>query len=243
MTGRHLRIEVTPNPVLKQSAKGIAAATVAGAFVGIAAPAAFANPAREDVTESVTKAVAATVQMVDTKPAYDIPNVELQVADTVVAGTDWSLEQIDLEAKKPAPKPRPIVQRRVSSASAKNYEAVAKNIPAASSRGGQVVAYARQFIGARYVYGGTTPAGWDCSGFTRYIYSHFGLSLSHSAGAQAARGVRVSASQAQPGDLVFYPGHIGIYAGNGRIVHASTPARGTLEERVWGSPAYYRILP
>jgi cell wall-associated NlpC family hydrolase len=92
----------------------------------------------------------------------------------------------------------------------------------------RVVDYAKRFTGIRYVYGGSSPrSGFDCSGFVRYVYAHFGLPLAHSSYAQFDRGRRVSRSALRPGDLVFFDGlgHVGIYVGNGRFIHA--PHSGT----------------
>ena len=97
-----------------------------------------------------------------------------------------------------------------------------------SSNGDAVVEYAMQFLGNPYVWGGTSLTnGCDCSGFTMQIYAQFGVSLSHSSWAQSRCGVKVSASQAEPGDLVFYQtsgsstgGHVGIYIGNGQMISA-----------------------
>jgi peptidoglycan DL-endopeptidase CwlO len=94
--------------------------------------------------------------------------------------------------------------------------------------GMRVVDYAKRFRGVRYVYGGTSPrTGFDCSGFVRYVYAHFGISLAHSSYAQFDRGSRVSRRSLRPGDLVFFDslGHVGIYVGNGRFIHA--PHTGT----------------
>jgi cell wall-associated NlpC family hydrolase len=96
------------------------------------------------------------------------------------------------------------------------------------SFGMRVVDYAKRFRGIRYSYGGTTPrSGFDCSGFVRYVFAHFGVSLAHSSYAQAGDGRRVSRSSLRPGDLVFFDGlgHVGIYIGNGRFIHA--PHTGT----------------
>lgn len=96
-----------------------------------------------------------------------------------------------------------------------------------------VVDYALQFVGNRYVYGGTDPnTGADCSGFTRYVMQHAaGISLSHSSRAQSGEGQAVSFSEIKPGDLIFYGGrgyinHVALYIGNGQIVHASTERTG-----------------
>ena len=89
--------------------------------------------------------------------------------------------------------------------------------------GKRVVDYARRFRGIRYVYGGGSPrSGFDCSGFVRYVYAHFGLSLAHSSYAQFDRGRRVSRASLRPGDLVFFDGlgHVGIYIGGGQFIHA-----------------------
>ena len=111
---------------------------------------------------------------------------------------------------------------------------VAKKLPArqlASARAAmsrRVVSYAKRFLGVRYVYGGSSPrSGFDCSGFVRYVYAHFGVSLPHSSYAQFADGHRVARGSLRPGDLVFFDGvgHVGLYVGNGRFIHA--PHTGT----------------
>lgn len=105
-------------------------------------------------------------------------------------------------------------------------------VPAASSSGSglgtDVANYALQFVGNPYVYGGTSLTnGADCSGFVLAVYAQFGVSLPHSATADRSMGSAVgSLAEAQPGDLVCYSGHVGIYIGNGQIVHASTPRSG-----------------
>lgn len=104
-----------------------------------------------------------------------------------------------------------------------------------------LVQYALQFVGNRYVWGGTSLTnGIDCSGFTMQIYARYGISLPHHAASQPGYGTRISASEAQPGDLFFYGSgstisHVGIYIGNGQIVHASNARTG-----IKISSAYYR---
>lgn len=104
-----------------------------------------------------------------------------------------------------------------------------------------LVQYALQFVGKPYVWGGTSLTnGIDCSGFTMQIYAHYGISLPHHAASQPGHGTRISASEARPGDLFFYGsgssiGHVGIYIGNGQIVHASNARTG-----IKISSAYYR---
>lgn len=103
--------------------------------------------------------------------------------------------------------------------------------PAPSSSGGgkgqQVADYACKFIGNPYVAGGTSLTnGADCSGFVMAVYQAFGISLPRSSYAQAGVGTAVSYSEAKPGDIIYYGGHVGIYIGNGQIVHASTERTG-----------------
>lgn len=94
-----------------------------------------------------------------------------------------------------------------------------------SATGSNIVNYAMQFIGNKYVYGGTSlTGGIDCSGFTMRVYQQFGYSLPRTSAAQRSAGVGVSYSDAQPGDLICYAGHVAIYIGGGQIVHASNSA-------------------
>lgn len=103
----------------------------------------------------------------------------------------------------------------------------------ASALRAAVVAYALQFEGNPYVYGGSSLTnGTDCSGFTMAVYSYFGYSLPHQSGSQSGCGTRVSLDSLLPGDLLFYTnggssiGHVALYIGNGQIIHASTPSTG-----------------
>lgn len=97
-----------------------------------------------------------------------------------------------------------------------------------------LIEYAKQFLGNPYVYGGTSlTKGTDCSGFTMRVFEHFGYSLSRTSREQAYNGTRVSLSEIQPGDLLFYKhgstiGHVAIYIGNGQIIHASTEKTGII---------------
>lgn len=98
------------------------------------------------------------------------------------------------------------------------------------STGADVVQFAKQFVGNPYVYGGTSLTnGADCSGFVMSVYKNFGVSLPHSSAADRSVGAAVNGLEnAQPGDIVCYSGHVGIYAGNGQIVHASTSRTGII---------------
>lgn len=113
--------------------------------------------------------------------------------------------QSDAEEKKETPKP----------------------VSSGGGKGQDIANYACKFIGNPYVAGGTSLTnGADCSGFVMSVYQNFGISLPRSSYAQASAGKGVSYSEAQPGDIIYYGGHVGIYIGNGQIVHASTERTG-----------------
>ncbi len=129
----------------------------------------------------------------------------------------------------------------------------AVSAPAPSSAyGGGIADYAARFLGTPYVYGGSSPYGFDCSGFTMYVFSQFGYSLPHGASGQMGCGTAVSRSELQAGDLVFfydpsYGGggvsatHVGIYVGGGQFIHASSYGGGVCYSDL-NDPWYYSPL-
>ena len=117
---------------------------------------------------------------------------------------------------------------------------------AKSGKGQEIADFAKSFVGSRYVYGGSSPKGFDCSGFTTYVYKHFGYSINRTASGQMDNGTAVSMSELQPGDLVFFKksgsgskraSHVGIYIGGNQFVHASTAKVGVIISNM--SDAYY----
>lgn len=138
------------------------------------------------------------------------------------------------------------VERNVASSEA---------VPVSSSgvTGNDIAEYAKQFVGCSYVYGASGPSSFDCSGLTMYVYKHFGYSLSHSSRVQATQG-RAVTGDLQPGDILVFSndgktvGHVGIYIGNDKFVHASDSTTGViignLSDR-WNKSKYWgarRIL-
>lgn len=115
------------------------------------------------------------------------------------------------------------------------------NVPA-SGNGSSIVATAKKYLGYKYTYGGSSPStGFDCSGFTSYVFRQHGKSLNRTAAGQYSNGVAVSRANLQPGDLVMFGksgiNHVAIYIGGGQIIHASTPATGVRIDSL--STGYY----
>ena len=130
-----------------------------------------------------------------------------------------------------------------SESKSKEAEKAVEEEPASSSEsssgsGSAVVAYAKQFLGCRYVYGGMSPSGFDCSGFTSYVYKQFGYSLNRTSSGQRSNGVAVSKSNLQAGDILCFNGHVGLYIGGGSFIHAANPSKGVIISSL--SESYYQ---
>ena len=111
-----------------------------------------------------------------------------------------------------------------------------------SVSGNAVLEIAARYVGTPYVSGGSSPDGFDCSGFVSYVYAQLGISLPHSSSGIKAAGTVISRADAQPGDLIWSPGHISIYAGGNDQIDSPRPGKTVQFRAIWqSSPVFIRI--
>ena len=148
------------------------------------------------------------------------------VRQTTVNGTVISEDVLEMDVKSEK-QDEVVVKGTMTGTAKKGARSTNAGAEYSLASGKAVAEFALQFVGNPYVYGGSSLTnGADCSGFVMAVYQHFGIGLPHDAGADRAYGVGVSLSEAQPGDLVCFYGHIGIYIGNNQIVHAMNESHG-----------------
>ena len=199
----------------------------------------YANPAPTQATQPAAPETQPAAP--ETQPAAPAPAPETQPAAPAPAP----------ETQPAAPETQPAAPETQPAAPAPAPEtqpAAPAPAPAPSGNGQSIVDYAMQWVGqCNYVWGGTnlTPGGGvDCSGFTMNVYAAFGISLPHYSGEQINYGQAVSYEQLQPGDLICFSGHVGIYIGGGMMVHAASAERGIVVDNVFYNkqPIGYRRL-
>ncbi|EGT3616033.1 bacteriocin biosynthesis protein [Clostridium perfringens] len=197
---------------------------------------------------------------------------ELNQAKTALQGLRNQIKtpDVDAEAVQAIEKAKDLISQKQAEGNSANTPNRGGNVNTgggsstsggSSSGGGSVVAppsqgaasslisYAYQFIGRPYVFGATGPDAFDCSGFTQYVYKNaLGIGLSRTTYTQVNEGKPVSRDQLQPGDLVFTegpasaPGHVGIYVGNGQMIHAARPGVGVVVGPIYNFSTARRIL-
>ncbi|WP_277209384.1 C40 family peptidase [Isoptericola croceus] len=232
------------------TAGGLLVSTIGGATAAHAAP--------------VDSDAAKKLSTVDLGALTDQARTALEAAPVVTVDADAkvSVERVTpkIAAKaeiKAAPKPEPKPVREVAPSRSAERTAVdtstasapAESTPAPAangSRGSQVASIAARYIGTKYVVGGASPSGFDCSGLVTYAYAQVGVtSLPRSSSEMRSSSATtvVSRAEAQPGDLIWSPGHISIYIGNGQQIEATRPGGWTVRQSsLWQSnPVFLRV--
>lgn len=180
------------------------------------------------VTENITYENGQVVHVV----ILDEKVTKNAMTQVVYTGTKVSSETADTDSLRRS-------SRKASSEKSSSNSSCDGGMTLKNGDGQAVVNYAKQFLGNPYVYGGCSLTnGTDCSGFTMSVHRKFGISLPHSSYAQRSAGRGVPYSKARPGDIICYSGHVALYIGNGRIIHASTPSTGI----IYGSAIHKAII-
>ena len=250
--GRHNPLTELTGMVARAGESGVKASAVLAASGGMVA--AFALPAQaapataQATTISAPVAVKAAPAAVKAAPAVVAPDAAApaKVAQVGVVGVS--------AVEKPPPPPvvvAPVEQPQQTSRSATRSATRTSTAAAAATSSaqrqaasGSIVDIARSLLGIYYVYGGTTPAGFDCSGFTQYVYAHAGISIPRTATAQMNAATIVS--NPQPGDLVFTVSggiatHVGIYTGPGMMIDSPRTGKATSERAIFSGNVYGRF--
>lgn len=159
--------------------------------------------------------------------ALDVPQTKSQAEKDAEAA-----EQAAAEAAAAQAASRSAARESLSTTSS---AAASVPTPPASATGAAIAKYSLNFIGYPYQYGGSSPSGWDCSGFVQYVFAQFGVSLPRTSGAMMSVGSPVgSLAEAQPGDIIASAGHAAIYIGNGMVMNAMDYGAGTNTAAVAG---------
>lgn len=217
--------------------RGTAVVSATGlALTAVVTPVVNASPSVSAQTEEAALTTTAQVEALTT--TVSVPDIA------------WTaIDELSVVAEAPEAEPQPVVEEPQDEAASRDNvreditsdQSVAAYTAAANAAGGDIVSIASSLLGIPYVYGGSTPAGFDCSGFTQYVYAMAGISIPRTSGAQGYAGTFVSAADAQPGDLVWHAyGHVGIYAGNGMVIEATTPGDVTQIQPLWGDYQFVR---
>ncbi|RPF20875.1 C40 family peptidase [Myceligenerans xiligouense] len=229
-----------------------------------ASPVADAHPATAEIEASPLAVEAAAAQNVTVRDAGALEATAAQ-AVRVAADSKLALEAGTIKVTpapepepepepEPAPEPEPEPEPVAEAAEPAEETAAPEPAPAAeepaapvqktapATTGSEVLSIAKQYIGVPYLWGGSTPAGFDCSGFTSYVYAQVGIDLPRTSSEQRYAGTVVSAAEARPGDLIWSPGHIAIYAGGGMQIEAPVPGETVRHSQIWqSSPTYIRV--
>ncbi|QHT56871.1 glycoside hydrolase [Cellulomonas sp. H30R-01] len=205
-----------------------------------AAPAGATSDSAAGALNSVdTAALTASARAVlNTSPVVSSP-----------AEAAWTFDAPTVTAVKPTPPPETrratatTTSRTADRAATTTTAKAATNAPIPQSvAGNAVLEIAARYVGVPYVSGGSSPAGFDCSGFVSYVYAQLGVSLPRTSSGIKAAATVISRDQAQPGDLIWSPGHISIYAGGNQQIDSPRPGKTVQFRAIWqSSPVFLRV--
>jgi cell wall-associated NlpC family hydrolase len=214
---------------------GVMALAVPAIFCTVAIPAYAAHNAATDASASSAAGADATAQLEQLKNADAQTMAVAMDAPAAATGRDAFSATSEAELKRAQLRAAMLAYRGPS------VRALLANPPYPNFDLAQVAAVAKQYVGVPYVYGGASPAGFDCSGFVQYVYAQFGIALPHSASRQGSGGTAIAASAALPGDIVILDGggHDGIYLGGNMMIDAPRAGESVSIRAIYSSNHYF----
>lgn len=242
---RAARRPLSPLSGLNQNAAVVGRRAAVVATAGGILVSAFASTAHAAPVENST---ATKLSTVDLGAITEQAREALQAAPVVTVAQDAQIQVEAVSAEtavkvEAAPAPKKTVTR-TAAASRTTERSASVDIPAGAANSA-AASIALRYVGVRYVVGGASPDGFDCSGLVAYVYAQLGIDLPHQSSGilNSSHTTQISRSEAQPGDLIWSPGHISIYLGDGKQVEASRPQGWTVGvHNIWQSnPVFLRV--
>jgi cell wall-associated NlpC family hydrolase len=263
MAGRHaFTPAVAKNAITSPAGRGMAAAAVVGTMFGVALPAANADTLPSDGTDATTAANTATDAVTAPSDAsWDVTQVTLDtqteaedavaldvavtVPDTAEPETQVTTTDEGTTADVTTAAETDTAGTTTAATSAATTSTETTSTTTYSGSSSAAASVALSYVGAPYMYGGVTPSGWDCIGFVRYVYAQLGVSIGGYPLSVLSVGRQVPYSEAQAGDILYWPGHVAISVGGGQNVAAWNPSMGTTvgpDSWVGGTPIVIRVF-